>query len=97
MAVEVTTNDGPGGRVRRYILGGPDDPDVKRRKWPPPLLLADGTPDHDMLDAMAEVDALTPACPPISPGIRNQMGPWPEPPAPRAEKPEPPPCRVGRG
>jgi hypothetical protein len=44
MAVVVTDNLGPGGRVRRYILGGPDDPEVERRRWPPPLLLADGTP-----------------------------------------------------
>jgi len=68
-----------------------------KKRWPPRLTDEDGTPDHDLLDAMAEVDALTPNAPPISPGIRNQMGPWPDPPPPRPDKPEPPPVLTMKG
>jgi hypothetical protein len=51
--------------------------------WPPSVW------DDEMLAAAREVDELAPAAPPISPGIRNQMGPWPEP-------PPPPPVRIVR-
>jgi hypothetical protein len=54
-----------------------DSPAARRRArarvWPEAW-----TPE--LIEAAREVDELAPAAPPISPGIRNQMGPWPEPP-----------------
>lgn len=46
---------------------------VREKTWPEAW-----TPE--LIEACREVDALAPAAPPISPGIHNQMGPWPEPP-----------------
>jgi hypothetical protein len=60
-------------------------------------------PDDELRAAMREVDELTPSCPPISPGLHSQMGPWPEPPPPldvpawsRIDQRPPPPAPMPR-